>query len=77
MASKRPGELAVVKTTVNSTNYIDILDHFLIPSIDNAFEEKDVAFQDDNDSCHRAKSVRISLLIGKLPPWIGLLIAPF
>lgn len=58
MSSKGPGELAVVKTTVNSQIYIDILDHFLIPSIDNAFGDEDVVFQDDNASCHRAKCVR-------------------
>ena len=58
MASKRPGELAVVKTTVNSRIYIDILDRILIPSIDNAFGDENVVFQDDNASCHRAKRVK-------------------
>lgn len=58
MSSKGPGKLAVVKTTVNSRIYIDILDHFLIPSIDNAFGDEDIVFQDDNASCHRAKCVR-------------------
>ena len=58
MQSKGRDELAVIKTTVNFRIYIDILDHFLIPSIDNAFGDEDVVFQDDNVSCHRAKYVR-------------------
>ena len=33
-------------------------DHFLIPSIDNAFGDIDVVFQDNYASCHRAKCVR-------------------
>ena len=48
MSSKRPEKLAVVKTTVNSQIYIDILDPFPIPSIDNALGDEDILFQDDN-----------------------------
>ena len=62
MTNKGPGKLAVVKTTVNSGIYIDILDHILIPSIDNAFGDKDVVFKHDNASCHRAKHVRDCLV---------------
>ena len=58
MSSKGPGKLAVFKTAVNSQTYIDILDHFLIPSIDNAFGDEDAVFQNDNVSCHREKCVR-------------------
>ena len=56
--NKESDELAVIKTTVNSRIYIHILDHFLIPSIDNAVKYEDVVFQDDNTSCHREKCVR-------------------
>ena len=58
MTRKGPGELTVVKTTISSRIYIDILDRFLIPSIGNAFVDEDVVFQDDSASCHRAKRVR-------------------
>ena len=50
--------MAVIKTAVNSRIYIHILDHFLIPSTDNAFGDEDFVFKDDNTSCHRAKCVR-------------------
>ena len=58
MSSNGPDELDVVKTTVNSQIYVDILDHFLIPSIHNSFGDEDVVLQDDNASCYRAKCVK-------------------
>ena len=50
--------MTVIKTTINSQIYIDILDHFLIPTIDNAYGDEDVMFQDDKAFWHRVKCVR-------------------
>ncbi len=41
--------------------YIEILDTFLIPSEEKKFSDNDVIFQDDNASCHRAKSMKAFL----------------
>uniref|UniRef100_A0A3B1K6C0 Tc1-like transposase DDE domain-containing protein n=1 Tax=Astyanax mexicanus TaxID=7994 RepID=A0A3B1K6C0_ASTMX len=41
--------------------YIDILDSFLIPSIEQMFGDNEIIFQDDNASCHRAKTVKAFL----------------
>lgn len=57
MSGKGTGEMAVVKSSINAQVYIEILDSFLIPSIENMF----VIFQDDNASCHRAKTVKAFL----------------
>ena len=67
MPSKGPGELSVIKTTANSRICIDILDHFLIPSIDSAFGDEDILFLDDNEFCHREKCVRDFLADRRIP----------
>uniref|UniRef100_A0A672T8Q8 Tc1-like transposase DDE domain-containing protein n=1 Tax=Sinocyclocheilus grahami TaxID=75366 RepID=A0A672T8Q8_SINGR len=61
MSGKGPGEMAILTSTVNAQMYIEILDTFLIPSIEKTFGDNDVIFQDDNASCHRAKSVEAFL----------------
>ena len=40
---------------------MDILDTFLIPSIERMFGNDEIIFQDDNASCHRAKTVKTFL----------------
>uniref|UniRef100_A0A672STN9 Tc1-like transposase DDE domain-containing protein n=1 Tax=Sinocyclocheilus grahami TaxID=75366 RepID=A0A672STN9_SINGR len=59
MSGKGPGEMAILISTVNAQVYIEILDTFLIPSIEKKLG--DVIFQDDNASCHREKSVKAFL----------------
>ncbi len=44
---------------------IDILDTFLIPSIEKKFGDNDVIFQDDNASCHRHRAKSVSFSSGK------------
>ena len=46
MLSKGPGNMAIITSTVNTQVSIQILDNFLIPSIENMFDDKEVIFQD-------------------------------
>uniref|UniRef100_A0A3B3S4R3 Tc1-like transposase DDE domain-containing protein n=1 Tax=Paramormyrops kingsleyae TaxID=1676925 RepID=A0A3B3S4R3_9TELE len=61
MSGKGPGQMAVITSTVNAQVYIEILDNFLILSIESRLGDDEVIFQDDNASCHRAKSVKTFL----------------
>lgn len=71
MSGKGTGEMAVVKSSINAQVYIDILDSFLIPSIENMFGDGEIIFQDDNASCHRAKTVKAFLAERRIQtmPW--------
>ena len=55
MSFKGPSEMAIIISTINTHMYINILDNFLIESIENWFGDDEVIFQDDNLSCQRAK----------------------
>uniref|UniRef100_A0A3B5QEL9 Transposase Tc1-like domain-containing protein n=1 Tax=Xiphophorus maculatus TaxID=8083 RepID=A0A3B5QEL9_XIPMA len=72
MSGKGTGEMTVVNSSINAQVYIDILDSFLIPSIEQMFGDDEIIFQDDNASCHRAKTVKFGLKVGKVE-FIGLL----
>ncbi|CAJ0921952.1 unnamed protein product [Ranitomeya imitator] len=50
--------MAVITSSINAQVYVDILDTFLIPSIERMFGDDEIIFQDDNASCHRAKTVK-------------------
>ena len=52
--------MVIITSTINSHVYVEILDNFLIPSIENGFGEEAI-FQDDNASCHRAKEIKAFL----------------
>lgn len=58
MSGKGPGEIAIITSTVNAEVYTQILDGFLIPSVEKMFGNDEFVFQDDNASCHRAKKVK-------------------
>lgn len=58
MTSQGPGQLCILKLTVNAETFIEILDHFLIPTMEMFDDDEKIIFQDDNSSCHRAASVR-------------------
>lgn len=59
MTSQGVGKLCIVLQTINSEVYVNILEHYLIPSIEEAFgDSSDFLFQDDNASCHRGKRVK-------------------
>ena len=59
MSFKEPGDLAIVISTINTKAYIEILDNFIIPRIENYFVDE-IIFQDDNASCHKAKWTKVS-----------------
>uniref|UniRef100_A0A4W6EFN8 Tc1-like transposase DDE domain-containing protein n=1 Tax=Lates calcarifer TaxID=8187 RepID=A0A4W6EFN8_LATCA len=61
MSGKGTGEMAVITSSINAQVYVDILDTFLIPSIERAFGDDEIIFQNDNASCHRAKTVNTFL----------------
>ena len=59
MISQGVGKLCVVSQTINSEVHVDILQHYLIPSIEEAFgDSSDFLFQDDNVPSHRRKRVK-------------------
>ena len=49
--------MVVITSTINAHVYIEILDNFLIPSIENWFGDEFI-FQDDNASYHGAKRIK-------------------
>ena len=61
MSGKGMGEMTVITSSINAQVYVEILDTFLIPSIERMFGDGSIIFQDDNASCHRAKSVKTFL----------------
>uniref|UniRef100_A0A8C5I7Z6 Tc1-like transposase DDE domain-containing protein n=1 Tax=Gouania willdenowi TaxID=441366 RepID=A0A8C5I7Z6_GOUWI len=61
MSGKGTGEMAVITSSINAQVYVDMLDTFLIPSIERMFGDDDIVYQDDNASCHRAKTVKTFL----------------
>ena len=42
----------------SNSQYIEILDNFLIPSIENWFGNDEVILRNDNGSCHRTKEIK-------------------
>lgn len=63
MSSKGTGKLCILNTTVNANVYCEILEHFLIPTIEEQFDAENipVIFQDDNARCHRGRAVQAYL----------------
>lgn len=58
MAENGDGKLYILYQNVNSEIYIHVLEHFLIPSIEDWFgESSDFIFNGVNASCHRSKAV--------------------
>ena len=45
-------------STISALVYIEILDNFLTPSIEDLFGDYEVIFQNDNATCHRAKGIK-------------------
>ena len=52
MSLKEPMEIALITSTINAHVYIEILDNFLIPLIENWFGDCKVIFLDDDASYH-------------------------
>lgn len=53
--------MAIITSRINAHAYINILDNFLIPFIENQFGNDEVSFQDNNASCHRTKEIKTFL----------------
>ena len=53
----------MITSTINVHVYLEILDNFLILSIENWFSDDDdeVVIQDDNASCYKAKVFKADL----------------
>ena len=55
MTAKSPGRLCIAFTTVNSEVYQEILEHFMIPSVEDLCYD-DFLLQQDLASSHTSKS---------------------
>uniref|UniRef100_A0A9J8AAT5 Uncharacterized protein n=1 Tax=Cyprinus carpio carpio TaxID=630221 RepID=A0A9J8AAT5_CYPCA len=58
MSSAGVGPLCFLKTKVTASVYQEILDHFILPSSDQLFEDADFIFQQDLAPAHTAKSTK-------------------
>ena len=59
MTAQGVGKLCILYVTINSEIYMQVLEEFLIPSIESWFlDSNDFHFQQDNASCHRSKIVQ-------------------
>uniref|UniRef100_A0A8C0XXZ4 Transposase Tc1-like domain-containing protein n=1 Tax=Cyprinus carpio carpio TaxID=630221 RepID=A0A8C0XXZ4_CYPCA len=58
MSSAGVGPLCFLKTKVTAPVYQDILEHFMLPSADQLFENADFIFQQDLAPAHTAKSTK-------------------
>ena len=54
-------EMAIITSTISAHIYIEFLDNFLIPSVENRFGNDEVISQDDNTSCQTSKKDFINL----------------
>ncbi len=58
MSSAGVGPLCFLKTNVTAPFYQDILEHFMLPSAEQLFEDADFIFQQDLAPAHTAKSTK-------------------
>uniref|UniRef100_A0AAR2JEB8 Transposase Tc1-like domain-containing protein n=1 Tax=Pygocentrus nattereri TaxID=42514 RepID=A0AAR2JEB8_PYGNA len=58
MSARGVGKLCFLKKTVNAAVYQDILETFLIPTVEEQFGEEDFIFQQDLAPAHAAKSTK-------------------
>ena len=58
MSARGVGKLCFLKKTVNAAVYRDVLETFLIPTIEEQFGEEDIIFQQDLAPAHAAKSTK-------------------
>ncbi len=58
MLSAGFGPLCFLKTNVTAPVYQDILEHFMLPSVDQLFKDADFIFQQDLAPAHTAKSTK-------------------
>ncbi|KAI4886606.1 hypothetical protein NFI96_000804 [Prochilodus magdalenae] len=58
MSARGVGKLCFLKKTVNAAVYQDVLETFLIPTVEEQFGEEDFIFQQDLAPAHAAKSTK-------------------
>ncbi len=58
MSSAGVGPLCFLKTNITAPVYQDILEHFILPSVDQLFKDADFIFQQDLAPAHTAKSTK-------------------
>ncbi len=58
MSSAGVDPLCFLKSTVNAAIYQDILEHFMLPSVDKLYEDADLIFQQDLAPAHTAKDTK-------------------
>ena len=51
--------IAIITTTITASVYIEILDNFPIPLIENWFGDDEIIFPDDNASCCISKGIKV------------------
>ncbi len=58
MSSAGVGPLCFLKSTVNAAIYLEILEHFMLPSADQLFKDADFILQQDLAPAHTAKGTK-------------------
>ncbi len=58
LSSAGVGPLCFLKSTVNAAIYQDILEHFMLPSVDKLYGDADFIFQQDLAPAHTAKGTK-------------------
>ncbi len=58
MSSAGVGPFCFLKTNITAPEYQDILEHFMLPSADQLFEDADFIFQQDLAPAHTAKNTK-------------------
>ncbi len=58
MSSAGVGPLCFLKSTVNAAIYQEILEHFMLPSVDKLYGDADFIFQQDLAPAHIAKGTK-------------------
>ncbi len=58
MSSAGVGPLCFLKSTVNAAIYLEILEHFMLPSADKLYGDADFIFQQDLAPAHTAKGTK-------------------
>ncbi len=58
MSSADVGPLRFLKSTINAAIYLEILEHFMLPSADKLYGDADFIFQQDLAPAHTAKGTK-------------------
>jgi hypothetical protein len=62
-----PGPLVILHGNINAEGYKDILTRYILPRVEDQFDDDNYLYQHDNAPCHKAKSVREWFVDNKVP----------